>query len=159
MIYDFTAVAKTQKSRNLFSGEFQVIIFGPMNKNDNSDFFLRRIMLESEIPSSKLSFFTIYPKTITHIFIFTNGIGSWLEVKISQSTKAFNSENIVQVRLVSSRTHKVNKDLSNSVKEFQVILFWCRAINDNSGCFSKVWILLNLNTHELSLSHRMSTGL
>ena len=70
--------------------EFRVIVFGPIHKNDNSDFL-----------------------------------------------RGMNSENIVQVCLVSSKTHKVNKDLSNSVKKFRVIVFWCRAINDNSECFSK----------------------
>ena len=126
--------------------------------------FIYGIMLGNG--NSKLSFFSLYRKTITQNF--------------SESTKAFNSENIVQVCLVSSKTHKVNKDFSNSVKEFRVTVFWYREINDTSECFSKVLLSsaearalrvldclqqirealrrrvpnydLNLNTHELSLS-------
>ena len=30
---------KTRKSRNPLSGEFRVIVFAPIHKNDNSDFF------------------------------------------------------------------------------------------------------------------------
>ena len=40
---------KTRKSRNSFSGEFRVIGFGPMHKNDNSEFFVTcGIMLGNE---------------------------------------------------------------------------------------------------------------
>ena len=67
---------------------------------------------------------------------------------LSESTKAFNSENIGQVCLVSSKTHRASKDFSNPVKdalsEFRVIVFWCRAINDNSelGIFLENMIIL-----------------
>ena len=58
----------------------------------------------------------------------------------SGSAKTFNSESLVHLCLVSSKTHRVNEDFSNSVKdsEFQVIVFWYRAANDNSEFFSKV---------------------
>ena len=73
------------------------------------------------MPSSELSFFALYSKTITQ--------------NLSESMKTFNSENIGQVCLVSSKTHKANKDFSNPAKdalsEFQVIVFWYRAMNDN----------------------------
>ena len=36
---------------------------------------------------------------------------------LSESTKAFNSENIGQVCLVSSKTHRANKDFSNPAKD------------------------------------------
>ena len=89
-------------------------------------------MLESE--NVELSFFALYPKAITRNFTFTYGIMlgntssefrvivfcSILKIDnsdIFQSTKAFNSENIVQVCLVSSKTHKANMDFSNSVKD------------------------------------------
>ena len=42
------------------------------------------------------------------------------------------------VEIVRKLKKKVNKDFNSSVKEFRVIIFWCRAINDNSECFSKV---------------------
>ena len=44
----------------------------------------------------------------------------------SESTEAFNSENIDQVCHVSSKTRRANKDFSNSIKdalsEFRVII-------------------------------------
>ena len=48
-------------------------------------------------------FFAPDPKTITR--------------NSYDSTKAFKSENIVQVCLLSFKTHRVNKDFSNSVKD------------------------------------------
>ena len=73
-------------------------------------------------------FFALDPKTITR--------------NSYDSTKAFNSENIVQVCLLSFKTHRVNKDFSNSVKDalskFRVIVFWYRAITENSEFFSNV---------------------
>ena len=57
--------------------------------------------------------------------------------------------------MVSFKTHRVNKDFSNSVKdalsEFRVIVVWYTAINHNSelGIFLQS---MKLNTDELSLS-------
>ena len=59
--------------------------------------------LEVKIPNSELSFFALYWKSITR--------------NLSEPTKAFNSENIGQVCLVSSKTHRANKDFSNPVKD------------------------------------------
>ena len=42
---------------------------------------------------------------------------SEFRVIIFSVTKAFNSENIGQVCLVSSKTHRANKDFSNPVKD------------------------------------------
>ena len=54
--------------------------------------------------------------------------GKTITWNLSESTKAFNSENIGQVCLVSSMTDRANKDqISNPVKdalsEFRVIVF------------------------------------
>ena len=93
--------------------------------SDNSEF--------SEIVL-RLSFLAQYLKTITRNF--------------SESTKVFKSENIVQVCLVSFKTHRVNKNFRNSVKdalsEFRVIVFWYREINFNSelGIFLQSMIFL-----------------
>ena len=83
--------------------------------------------LEVKIPSFELSFFALYCKTITR--------------NLSESIKAFNSENIDQVCLVSSKTHEANKEFSNTIKdalsEFRVIVFWYRSKNNNSKFPSK----------------------
>ena len=102
--------------------------------SDNSDFSEISEFVLGRIQSSELSFLALYIKTITRTFLWH--MESCMEVKISSSklsffcsrpktitrnsydsTKAFNSENIVQVCLLSFRTHRVNKDFSNSVKD------------------------------------------
>ena len=93
--------------------EFRVIVFSPIHKNDNSEFFMTRgdILGSKDSEFQVIVFYALYPKTIT-----------W---NSSESTKAFNSENIVQVCLFFFKTHRVNNDFSNSVKdalsEFRVI--------------------------------------
>ena len=56
--------------------------------------------------------------------------------KFFESTKTFNSENIVQVSLVSSKTYKVNR-ISAIHERVPTCHFLCGAINDNSECFPK----------------------
>ena len=107
--------------------------------------------------SFDLSLFAFYPKTITRNFTVIYGIilGSenselcTITKTITQvyfkPTNAFNLENIVQFCLVSFQTHRVNKDFSNSVKDytFQVLndhfLVW--ATSDNSEFRSKYFFL------------------
>ena len=59
-------------------------------------------------------------KKIARIFTVTMLRSENSEFRVivfSESTEAFNLENIVQVCLVSSKTHRVNKDFSNSIKD------------------------------------------
>ena len=82
-----------------------------------------------------LSLFALYPKTITRNFTFIYGamLGSknpelctilkTITQNVFKPTNAFNLENIVQVCLVSSQTHRVNKDFSNSVKVYSLSKF------------------------------------
>ena len=51
--------------------------------------------------------------------------------EFSESTKAFNSENIVQVCPVSFKTQGQCNSVKDAVSEFRVIAFWCRATNDD----------------------------
>ena len=79
--------------------------------------------------SSDLSLL-LYPKIITRNFTFIYGImlGSknlescnilkTITQNFFKPTNAFNLENMVQVCLVSSQTHRVNKDFSNFVKDY-----------------------------------------
>ena len=118
------------KLRNLeipcqLNSKFQVTVFGPIC-NNNSE-FLSDTWNHIGRENSKLSFIALYPKTITHNFTFTHGIilGSenftvpsycfyptpkTITWNFSESTKAFNLENIVQACLIFSKTHRVNKD-------------------------------------------------
>ena len=86
--------------------------------------------LGSDNLNSDLSLFALYPETITRNFTFICGImiGSknpelctilkTITQNFFRPTNAFNIENLVQVCLVSSQTHRVNKDFSNSVKDY-----------------------------------------
>ena len=92
----------------------------------------RGLMLGSE--NSKFQVIVLilcpFPKTVTRNF--------------SESTKAFNSENIVQVCLVSFKTQAQCNSVKDALSEFRVIVFWCRAINDDSefGIFLQSMIFL-----------------
>ena len=72
----------------------------------------------------------LYPKTVSRNF--------------SESTKAFNSENIVQVCPVSFKTQSQCNSVKDALFEFRVVAFWCRAINDDSelGIFLQSMISL-----------------
>ena len=112
------------------SGGMQVIAFLYKKKNDKSEFFYDTWnCLEVTIPSSELSIFVIYQNiTWNFTFAFVTMLG---EVKsyhflhytensnseFSKPAKAFNLANIVQACQVLSQTHRVNKDVSNSVKD------------------------------------------
>ena len=51
----------SQKSRNSFSGEFRVIVSGPIHKNDSSEFFVTHgIMLGSENSEFRVIVFLPY---------------------------------------------------------------------------------------------------
>ena len=79
--------------------EFRVVIFCPIPKNDNSEF----------------SFYTWNDawKRKFRVIIFCTTLKMITQI----STKAFNIENIFQACLVSSQTHRVNNDFSNSAKD------------------------------------------
>ena len=78
VIYDFTAVVITQNSRNSFSGEFRVIVFGPIHKNNNSDFLMTRgIMLGSENSEFQVIFFCPVPKNDNLEFYFCIWDHAW----------------------------------------------------------------------------------
>ena len=97
-------------------------------KTISRNFLLHMESLGSDNLSSDLSLFALYPK----LGILLSCMESCLEAiypelctilkTITQNffkpTNAFNSEIIVQVCLVSSQTHRVNKDFSNSVKDY-----------------------------------------
>ena len=72
----------------------------------------------------------VYPKTVTWNF--------------SESIKAFNSENIIQVCPVSFKTQGQCNSVKDALSGIRVIAFWCRAINDDLelGIFLQSMIFL-----------------
>ena len=67
----------------------------------------------------------------------------------SESTKAFNSENIVQVCTVSFKTQGQCNTVKDALSEFRVIAFWCRATTRN---FSPKYDFSRISTLMSSLS-------
>ena len=108
--------------------------FCPIPKNDNLKFYFY-VWNHAWKGKFRVTIFSTILKTIRQNFV--------------KPTKAFNLENIVQNCLVSSQTHKVNKDFSNFVKDYAFWVpsdhFLVGAINDTrKSDFPSKYFLFNV---------------
>ena len=116
------------------SGEIQAIAFMYRAKTISRNFGTWNC-LEVTIPSSELSIFVIYPKNNLEFYFWVCNHACrgkfWVIIfftilktttqNFSKPTKAFNLANIVQACPVSFQTHRVNKDVSNSIKDLDLL--------------------------------------